>query len=174
MSPRDAAFVHPACLDAEKLRQQCQTTRTRRTGPGGQHRNKVETAIVLLHVPSGVSAEASERRSQAENLAQAAFRLRVNLALAVRRPRERRTPASALWQGRVRQGRVAINPSHDDFPALLSEALDVLAAHNDDLRAAAADLACTPTQLVRFLALESRALSQLNARRRAHGLRPLR
>jgi hypothetical protein len=173
MSRPSESSIHPACVDADQLRRQCQTTRTRRTGPGGQHRNKVETAIVLLHVPTGVSAEASERRSQAENLDSAVFRLRVNLALAVRHPRQRGATPSVLWQSRVRQGRLAVNPAHADFPALLAEALDVLSAHGDDLRAAAADLGCTPTQLARFLGLEPRALARHNASRRALGLRPL-
>ena len=58
---------HPAALSPEELLHQCRARRTRRSGPGGQHRNKVETAGVLTHAPTGVQAEANERRSQAEN-----------------------------------------------------------------------------------------------------------
>jgi hypothetical protein len=46
----------------------------------------VETAVVITHRPTGISAQASERRSQAENLAVAWKRLRVELALGVREP----------------------------------------------------------------------------------------
>ena len=38
--------------------------------------------------PDGLGAEAAERRSQGENLKAALFRLRVNLALRIRRPIE--------------------------------------------------------------------------------------
>lgn len=39
---------------------------TRGSGPGGQHRNKVETTVVLTHVPSGVSVRC-DGRSQWQN-----------------------------------------------------------------------------------------------------------
>jgi len=41
-------------------------TFTRGSGPGGQHRNKVETTVVLTHKPSGVSVRA-DGRSQWQN-----------------------------------------------------------------------------------------------------------
>jgi protein subunit release factor B len=61
------ALNHPASLSVEDLLKNCQAVRTKRSGPGGQRRNKVETAVVIEHLPSGVRAEASERRSQQAN-----------------------------------------------------------------------------------------------------------
>ena len=58
---------HPAATRAEQLLAECEVRRLRRSGPGGQHRNKVETAVALRHLPTGVQAEANERRSQAQN-----------------------------------------------------------------------------------------------------------
>ena len=76
--PEGGNAVHPAAISPEVLLRQCVESRTRRSGPGGQHRNKVETAVVLRHEPTGVTAEASERRSQAENRIVALARLRLS------------------------------------------------------------------------------------------------
>ena len=163
--------VHPAALDDAALRAACDERRTKGCGPGGQHRNKVETKIVLVHRASGVTARAGERRSQAENRAMALRRLRLSLAVEVRRPAG---PPSPLWRSRVRGGRISCNPSHADFPALLAEAMDAIAGAAFDPPAAAAGLGCTPTQLVRFLGDHPPALVALNRARAARGLHPLR
>jgi protein subunit release factor B len=42
-------------------------TFARSSGPGGQHVNKVSTAVTLRHVPSGVAVTAQDSRSQAAN-----------------------------------------------------------------------------------------------------------
>ena len=167
-------MIHPAALTIDQLLRECQIVRTRRSGPGGQHRNKVETAVVITHLPSGVKGEASERRSQSQNHAMAVFRLRVNLALAVRHGRLLPILPSADWQARCRSQRLALSASHADFPALLAEALDVLASLGTDMKMAARGLGISASQLVRLLKLEPRALAQVNVRRRALGQTPLR
>src|SRR4051794_27949034 len=151
---------HPAGLDPEVLAGECEFRATRRSGPGGQNRNKVETAVILTHRPTGIRAEASERRTQGENRRAALNRLRIELALTVRQPirREGEEPVrpSALWRSRCRGGRIVINPEHDDFPAILAEVLDVLHALGDDPGAAALALGCSPSQLIKLLKKEPR------------------
>ena len=148
--------------------------RCRRSGPGGQHRNKVETAVVIRHVPTAVRGEASERRSQEENRRAALFRLRTNLALTVRLRRPVESEPSSLWRGRCRDGRLSVRADHPDFPSLLAEALDVLGDCETDMKTAAAALHVTSSQLAKFLRIEPRAMKQVNDRRRELGLRPLR
>lgn len=166
---------HPAALPEEQLLADCQVRRQRRGGPGGQHRNKVETAIVLEHLPTGLRAEASERRSQEQNRSQALFRLRLLLALKVRR--QTGPSPSPLWQHRLRQspaGRLAINPEHPDFPALLAEVLDVLTAEQHDPSTAAQRLQLSSSQLIGLLRKAPAALAQLNQERSRQGRPPLR
>jgi protein subunit release factor B len=48
---------------------------SRSSGPGGQHVNKVSTAVTLVHRPSGVSVTVQETRSQYRNRQLAVNRL---------------------------------------------------------------------------------------------------
>jgi len=163
-------MAHPACIPTDDLLRDCEVVRTRRSGPGGQHRNKVETAVVVEHRPTGLRAEASERRSQVQNKAEAVRRLRLRLALEVRT--ERNEP-SEMWRSRCSGGRVAINPKHEDYPAMLAEALDVIAMCDADVAAAAQRLTCSTSQLVKLLRHERRALEQVNVSRAERDLSPL-
>ena len=45
----------------------CKFQATRGSGPGGQHRNKVSTAIRCIHPPSGATGYASDDKSQHRN-----------------------------------------------------------------------------------------------------------
>jgi ribosome-associated protein len=59
-------------------------------GPGGQHRNKADTAIRLHHRPSGVTVTATERRSQSQNRELAFERLIKRLKQLNFRPKKRK------------------------------------------------------------------------------------
>ncbi len=58
-------------IDEKDIRYQAQ----RSGGPGGQHVNKVSSAIRATHIPSGVTVVASDTRSQLQNKKQAKARL---------------------------------------------------------------------------------------------------
>jgi protein subunit release factor B len=77
-------------LADETLLAQCEVQAHRASGPGGQHRNKAETAVRLVHLPSGVSVEGKDERSRTQNLRIALGRLREKLARRAYRPPPRR------------------------------------------------------------------------------------
>ncbi len=163
--------AHPAGWPDAELLAECAVQRLRRSGPGGQHRNKVETAVRIRHLPTQLTAEASERRSQKENGKVALARLRVQLALGVRQPAVH--PPSRSWRSRLQGRRICVSRQHVDFPALLAEALDVLQDLGFDMPNAASQLGCSTSQLTRFLKLEPQAFAQVNMEREQRGLRIL-
>ncbi len=71
------------------LEQECDVEFYTAGGPGGQHRNRVATAVRLSHRPSGIVVTATERRSQAANRRVALERLAERLARAAIMPRDR-------------------------------------------------------------------------------------
>jgi hypothetical protein len=160
-------------LTEEALMEECDFNTGRRSGPGGQHRNKVETAVRLAHRPSGVTAEASERRNQGENRKEAMFRLRVKLALEVRTIVDETFALAAEWEGRVKGGKIMVNEKHDHFPVLLADSLDLLEANGFEVTLVAERIGCTATQIVKLLSKEPRALAKVNAQRESKGLRKL-
>jgi len=164
------SFAHPACLPDDLLLRECKLSRVRRSGPGGQRRNKVETGVVVLHKPSSVRAESNESRSPETNKKNAIFRLRIQLALSVRAEFDECQPPSDLWKSRCRGEKISVNPSHCDFPALLAEAFNAVMYFRGDVKSASTWLNCTSSQLVKFLKLESHAWSSLNVLRKEEGL----
>lgn len=90
-------------LSDEALLAQCEVHSFRGSGPGGQHRNKTETAIRLVHQPSGVVATAQDQRSREQNLRAALGRLREKLRRLAYRPPPRKPtrPTRASKERRV-------------------------------------------------------------------------
>ena len=160
---------HPLQLDQEQLKKACSITRTRRGGPGGQHRNKVETAIVITHEASGITAQAGEQRSQHANLTAAIDRLRVNLAIGLRSDPLPTAP-SDLWKSRIKNRRIAVSLTHADYPLILTTALDALALHENDIVATGKFLEISTSQLIKFFKTNPQVFDHVQRTRKANGL----
>jgi ribosome-associated protein len=83
--------------DRESLERDCDLEFFVAGGPGGQHRNKVETGVRLKHRPTGIVVTATERRSQSANRDAAYERMaeRLEELQRVRKPRRRTRPTAA-------------------------------------------------------------------------------
>ncbi len=79
----------PYTLDPAVLKLEVRVDTYRASGPGGQHVNRTESAVRLVHLPSGVTVTASDTRSQLRNREIALERLIARLRLLNRVPRKR-------------------------------------------------------------------------------------
>lgn len=85
-----AAARRAVALPEAALLAECDEAFFTAGGPGGQHRNKTESGVRLVHRPTGVAVSATERRSQAQNRGEALARLRERLAALAVEPKVRR------------------------------------------------------------------------------------
>jgi protein subunit release factor B len=73
----------------KKLLADCDVETYRASGPGGQHRNKTESAVRMTHRPSGIVRVATEHRSQLRNRELALERIWKALEAKKRKPKPR-------------------------------------------------------------------------------------
>ena len=94
--------------DREALERDCDLEFFIAGGPGGQHRNKVETGVRLTHRPSGLVVTATERRSQSANREAAYERMAEKLEAMQRVQKKRRAtkPSAAAKQRRLESKRL--------------------------------------------------------------------
>ncbi len=163
-------------LSDEDLLSQCEVDRFRASGPGGQKRNKTDSAVRLRHRPTGLESVAVESRSQHENRAKALRRLRVTIALQVRE--EIADPAhyapSDAIAGRMRGQRIEVATKNPAYPEVVAEVFDIIEAHGWRLSDAAPGLGISTAALGRFLEGDPVVFRAANERRAALGLGVLR
>jgi hypothetical protein len=158
-------------FDDAKLIAECDVHRHRASGPGGQHRNKVASAIRLRHQPSGLTAVAAESRLQGENKSRALRRLRSAIALAARVP----LPEKIVWPQSVdvSQRRLRVSDKNPAIHHVIALVLDAFADSGGQLSEAAKSLGLTGSSLTRFLRAHPNAWREVARIRNEAGLPPL-
>jgi hypothetical protein len=154
-------------LDDDALLAQCDVDHFRASGPGGQKRNKTDSAVRLRHRPTGLTGEAVEERSQHLNRARALRRLRLEIAYRLR--------ASVALDAAPPTRPFALPGLRDArYPAGVAALFDALEAHRWRLAEAAPTLGLTTAALGRLLTGDDALFRAASERRQALGLPALR
>lgn len=163
-------------LADETLVHECDVDVYRASGPGGQHRNKVSSAVRLRHRATGLIVTATESRSQHENRARALRRLRRAIALHVRTPidPEAYRPTPLLAGCISGQGRLCVGRRDARYLTAIGEILDLLAGCQMQVSSAAARLGVSTAHLVSFLKDDPHVWARVNQMRMEAGQKPLR
>ncbi|KAJ4810382.1 Peptide chain release factor 2 [Rhynchospora pubera] len=170
-------------LSDEELMAQCDMDTYKATGPGGQHRNKRETAVRLKHLPSGITAQAAEDRSQHKNRASALSRLRTLIALRVRNQidLEAYSPPIELLQilplkSTIRGSDVGnqIGPKNPKFAPGMKALLDLIYSVEGSVSETAKILGLSTGALSRLILSDDSLRVAVNEIRASKGLKPLR
>lgn len=155
-------------MEDEALLRECREERFRASGPGGQHRNKTDSAVRLSVMDGAIVGLCSEHRSQHRNRAEALRRLRIALAMELRLPvlggaPER--PTKQCWK---------LGRKDRRYAGFIAQLLDVLAYHDWAVGAAAETLGISTGKLIRTLSRDPRLWNLVNQSRANLGLVHLR
>ncbi|MBV8758060.1 MAG: peptide chain release factor-like protein [Deltaproteobacteria bacterium] len=167
--------AHYLLATDDALIAQCEVDRYRASGPGGQHRNKTESAVRLRHKLSGVTAIGEDSRSQSENKLHAVRRLRAAIALEVREPAP--PQPSPRLAALVAGGTAPLGKNTrltGEYWAAIAELLDLVVANNLEIGTTAQQLGISTGALSKLLLHDDAVGRAVNDLRRAKNMRPLR
>ncbi len=167
----------------DELLAECDIHIYKASGPGGQHRNKVSSAVRYKHRPTGITAVANDSRSQHTNRRKALARLRMNLALRLRHPvlpkQDELPPGvtecifSPKNRSATRLKRFQIGPRDHRFWPVAAYLLDWLDAAEGRLSPIAQQMGISTGNLTSVLKSERHLLAAAQEIRRTHNQRPI-
>ena len=176
MEANFVAAPHPSVIEQDALIAQCELRTQRRSGPGGQHRNKTSTGAFLTHRLTGVVGEATESRSQSDNRRIALLRLRYRLAIEIRTPAIFETEPNAQEQqvrAQYTGHSMKLAETNSAKPALLALLLNDLHAAGGQPSAVSPKWQVSTSKLIGLLKSHPPAMVLVNRIRRHHGRRDL-
>ena len=130
-------------------------------GPGGQKKNKTESAVRLTLKESQISATAAEDRQQSVNRTKAVKRLKLQIAFEERLPPEQ-------WSGQL-----DMNPSNKNYPLFCAILIDHCVEQNWQISSVATHYGLSTGKLIKILATSDTLWQEVNRQRAKLGHKPL-
>lgn len=149
-------------MTLDELLRACTLKGFQGSGPGGQHRNKTNTGVLLTLREYNLEIKSCEARSAKENKVHALHRMQMALALQVRE-----TPPDVEMPFPGSNGH--IQPSNPLFPLFIAHVFDRMAQKNGDTKEAAQAFGLTPSALVKILRQDKSCAEKLQNNRQAAG-----
>ncbi len=160
-------------LSDEQLLSEAEVDYSRASGPGGQKRDKTESAVRIYHPEVDLSASCERTRSRHRNRELALRKLKIAYAIQTRHsfPREKFEVPEALRQY-VDNG-LRIKTENPYYPFLLKLVLDLLENSEGRISQVADLLGVSTSRVVDFLKRKDRAFQEANSIRKKYDHSPL-
>jgi hypothetical protein len=145
-------------MTLDELLRACSLKGFQGSGPGGQHRNKTNTGVLLTLRDFNLEIKSCEGRSAHENKVHALHRMQMALALQVRE-----TPANPEMPFPGSNGH--IQTSNPQFPLFVAHVFDRMEQKNGDTREVAKAFGLTPSALTKILRQHKQCAEKLQRKR---------
>ena len=178
-SQPDATHRQFLPLSDDALLKQCTVDTYKSSGPGGQHRNKVSSAVRLRHAPSGLMSTGDQSRSQHENKRLALKRLRKQIATSLRDPVDLADPPAGPLSECIHtdkrrpKGPLRLDVGRKDhrYWPVVAQLLDRLQAAEGRAGDASDSIGISTSNLIRIFKSDTTALTAAQNIRKQHGLK---
>ena len=162
-------------LNDRQFLQQCRCDTYMASGHGGQKRNRTYSAVRLTHLETGLSVIAEESRSQGENRIKALKRLRMALALYIRKApsAESFTMPEEIRSFFREDCPLQINKKNSQYPLFCATVLDVVYMEGGRIGDASRVLNTSTGRLNKFLSRDKDLFISVNELRAHFKLKPL-
>ena len=125
-------------LSDEDFLRECKLDWFQASGPGGQKRNRKYSAVRLKHLPTDITVEVVQSRSQNENRHIAVRKLKLQIAISI--------------EGTiVKSFRANVSMSNDEYPVCVAGVFDALKQYRFSVSDAAKEIGLSTSKLIKFL-----------------------
>jgi len=150
-SDETQCWIHFLYLTDQELMELCIFDRFRANGPGGQKKNKTDSAVRIRHISSGLVGLSTESRSQHVNRIYALRRLRLKIALTLRNTDQDDRGDLEEFVQQTKKRSFKLNIRGPRYPIIVASLFDELSVNDWKISITAKKIGITSSALNKFL-----------------------